>query len=46
MLISAINERDYPMIQGGVVVFAFFVVLVNLLVDLAYLFVDPRLRRA
>jgi ABC-type dipeptide/oligopeptide/nickel transport system permease component len=46
MLIGAINERDYPMIQGGVVVFAFFVVLVNLLVDLAYLFVDPRLRRA
>lgn len=46
MLISAINERDYPMIQGGVVVFAFFVVLINLLVDLAYLFVDPRLRRA
>lgn len=46
MLISAINERDYPLIQGGVVVFAFFVVLINLLVDLAYLFVDPRLRRA
>lgn len=46
MLIGAINERDYPTIQGGVVVFAFFVVLVNLLVDLAYLFVDPRLRRA
>jgi peptide/nickel transport system permease protein len=46
MLISAINERDYPTIQGGVIVFASFVVLVNLLVDLAYLFVDPRLRRA
>jgi peptide/nickel transport system permease protein len=46
MLIGAINERDYPTIQGGVIVFASFVVLVNLLVDLAYLFVDPRLRRA
>lgn len=46
MLISAINERDYPTIQGGVIVFASFVVLINLLVDLAYLFVDPRLRRA
>ncbi len=46
MLISAINERDYPTIQGGVIVFASFVVLVNLLVDLAYLFVDPRLRSA
>lgn len=46
MLIGAINERDYPTVQGGVVVFAFFVVLINLLVDLAYLFVDPRLRSA
>lgn len=46
MLIGAINERDYPMVQGGVIVFASFVVLVNLLVDLAYLFVDPRLRKA
>ena len=46
MLISAINERDYPMVQGGVIVFASFVVLVNLVVDLAYLFVDPRLRKA
>lgn len=46
MLIGAINERDYPMVQGGVIVFASFVVLVNLVVDLAYLFVDPRLRKA
>ena len=30
LLISAIAERDYPVIQGGVMVFAFFVVLVNL----------------
>ena len=31
VLISAIAKRDYPVIQGGVVVFAFFVVVVNLL---------------
>lgn len=44
VLISAIAKRDYPLIQAGVVVFAFFVVLVNLLVDLAYIVVDPRIR--
>jgi peptide/nickel transport system permease protein len=44
VLISAIAKRDYPVIQAGVVVFAFFVVLINLLVDLAYVVVDPRIR--
>ncbi len=44
MLISAIAKRDYPVVQGGVVVFAFFVVLINLLVDLTYALVDPRIR--
>ncbi len=44
VLISAIAKRDYPVIQGGVVVFAFFVVAVNLVVDLAYILIDPRLR--
>jgi ABC-type dipeptide/oligopeptide/nickel transport system permease component len=44
VLISAIAKRDYPVIQGGVVVFAFFVVVVNLLVDLAYIVIDPRIR--
>lgn len=46
MLISAIAERDYPVIQGGVVIFALSVVIVNLLVDVAYTFADPRLRRS
>ncbi len=44
VLISAIAKRDYPVIQGGVVVFAFFVVVVNLAVDLAYIAIDPRIR--
>ncbi len=44
LLISAIAERDYAVIQGGVVVFAMFVVLINLLMDLLYIIVDPRIR--
>jgi ABC-type dipeptide/oligopeptide/nickel transport system permease component len=43
-LISAISTRDYPLIQGGVVVFALSVVLINLLVDVIYTLVDPRIR--
>jgi peptide/nickel transport system permease protein len=44
LLISAISERDYGVIQGGVVVFAMFVVLINLAMDLVYIVVDPRIR--
>ena len=44
LLIGAISERDYAVIQGGIIVFALLVVFVNLLVDLLYIAVDPRLR--
>jgi len=44
MLIEAIHERDYPVIQAGVMMFAFFVVLVNLAMDVVYVLVDPRIR--
>jgi len=44
LLISAISERDYAVIQSGVVIFAMFVVLINLLMDLVYIVVDPRIR--
>lgn len=43
-VISAINARDLPQIQGMVLFAAVIYVLVNLLVDLAYAWVDPRLR--
>ncbi|WP_320203598.1 ABC transporter permease [Agrobacterium rosae] len=42
-LIKAIAERDYTLIQGAVVVFALMVVVVNLLVDVLYTIIDPRL---
>jgi peptide/nickel transport system permease protein len=43
MLIGAIETRDYPVIQAGVTVFAVFVVLVNLAMDIIYTIVDPRI---
>ena len=43
-LVDAITYRDYPSIQALVFVFAVFVVVVNLLVDIAYAILDPRIR--
>ena len=45
-LLKAILERNYPVVQGTVLVIAAIYVLVNLLVDLAYGLADPRIRRA
>ena len=41
---GGILQRDYPVVQGGVVFVAFMFVLVNLLVDLSYAFLDPRIQ--
>ncbi len=45
-LLEAILERNYPVVQGSVLVIAAIYVVVNILVDLAYGLADPRIRRA
>jgi peptide/nickel transport system permease protein len=42
--VSSIYARDYPVIQGFVLLVALFFVLTNLIVDVIYLFLDPRIR--
>ncbi len=42
-LVDAIYARDYPIVQGGILFFALIFVLVNLLVDLSYTTIDPRI---
>ena len=44
LTIDAILRRDYPVIQGVVLLFSFVYVLVNLLIDLLYTLLDPRIR--
>lgn len=44
LTIDAISFRDFPLVQGTVVLFAATFVLVNLLVDLSYAIIDPRVR--
>ena len=44
LLVDSIFRRDYIIVQALVFVFAIFVLLVNLAVDLSYAFFDPRIR--
>ena len=45
MMIGALKQRDYTTLQAVMIVFATFVVLINLIADLLYGLVDPRVRR-
>jgi peptide/nickel transport system permease protein len=44
LTVDAILRRDYPIIQGIILIFSAAYVLINLLVDLSYTFLDPRIR--
>jgi peptide/nickel transport system permease protein len=44
LIVDSILGRDYPVIQGAILVFGLLYILVNLVVDLLYAYVDPRIR--
>jgi peptide/nickel transport system permease protein len=44
MMVSALFSHDYPIVQGGALIIASFVVAINLLVDISYGWLDPRIR--
>lgn len=44
LALDAVLDRDYPVLQGAVLLFALFFLLVNLFVDLLYAFLDPRIK--
>jgi peptide/nickel transport system permease protein len=41
-VITAIGSRDYPLVQGCVLVFSLFTMIINLIVDISYKWIDPR----
>ncbi|MBW2060885.1 MAG: ABC transporter permease [Deltaproteobacteria bacterium] len=43
LIVDSIYTRDYPVVQGGVILFAFGFVLANLVVDILYIYLDPRI---
>ena len=45
LTVDAITNRDYPIIQGVMVIFSGAYVVINLLVDLSYSLIDPRISR-
>jgi len=46
LIVDSILARDYPVIQGTILIFGLLYILVNLVVDLLYAFIDPRIRYA
>jgi peptide/nickel transport system permease protein len=44
LVLDAVLARDYPIIQGLILFFSFVYVLINLLIDLSYVLLDPRIR--
>ncbi len=44
LIVNAVRNRDFPVVQGAIIVVATIYVLVNLVVDLLYIYIDPRIR--
>jgi len=44
LIVDSILARDYPVIQGTILIFGLLYILVNLVVDMIYAFIDPRIR--
>jgi peptide/nickel transport system permease protein len=44
LVVQSIARRDYPLIQGAIMIIAAIYVIVNLIVDILYVYVDPRIR--
>ena len=44
LLVDAVNSLDYSLLQGGIMIIAVVVILSNLIVDISYTWIDPRVR--
>ncbi len=45
-IVDSISRRDYPVVQGGLLIIAVVVMVVNLIVDVLYAVINPRIRHA
>jgi len=46
LMLNAVYQRDYPLVQGVILVIALLFVLINLVVDILYAYLNPRIRYA
>ena len=44
LVVDAILKRDYPIIQGLILMFSFVYIIINLVIDILYTILDPRIR--
>ncbi len=44
LIVDAIRQLDAPVVEGGVMFFAVIFVLINILIDMLYTIIDPRIR--
>lgn len=44
-LVQSVSARDYPAVQGGILLIAFLVVMTNMLIDLLYILINPKMRK-
>ena len=44
LMVDAIKQRDFPVVQGGVLFISLAFCLINLLIDIAYSFLDPKIK--
>jgi peptide/nickel transport system permease protein len=45
MMFEAVKSRDYPLLQGGFLLFTVTILILNILTEMVYPYLDPRLRR-
>jgi peptide/nickel transport system permease protein len=45
VVVAAAGKKDYPLVQGGVLIIACAYVVINVLIDISYAILDPRIRR-
>jgi ABC-type dipeptide/oligopeptide/nickel transport system permease component len=44
LIVDAILARDYPLVQGAILIFALLFIVVNIAIDVLYAYIDPRVR--
>lgn len=44
LVVNSVLRRDYPVVQGAILIVAFLYVLINLMVDILYVYIDPRVK--
>ena len=44
LIVDAVLARDYPVVQGTILFFSFVYVFINLVIDMLYVVLDPRIR--